>query len=108
CPGNMPPFLASVPGYVYARQGDTLYVNLFVASTAEVEMGGGRKVKLVQETRYSLDGAVRVTVSPHRPGRFIVIVRVPGWARGEAVPGDLYRFADVSDDKVTLRVNGRP
>jgi len=108
CPGNMTRFLASVPGYVYARQGDTLYVNLFVASTAEVEMGGGRKVKLVQETRYPWDGAVRMTVSPDRAGRFNVLVRVPGWARGEAVPGDLYRFADVSDDKVTLRVNGQP
>ena len=30
CPGNMTRFLASVPGYVYAQQGDTLYVNLFV------------------------------------------------------------------------------
>ena len=32
CPGNMTRFLASVPGYVYAKQGDALYVNLFVAS----------------------------------------------------------------------------
>ena len=39
CPGNMTRFLASVPGYVYAQQGDALYVNLFVASTAEVEDG---------------------------------------------------------------------
>jgi len=107
CPGNMTRFLASVPGYVYAKQGDTLYVNLFVASTAEVEMGGGRKVKLVQETRYPWDGAVRITVSPDRAGPTKVQVRVPGWARGEAVPSDLYRFADASDQKVTLRVNGQ-
>ncbi|HEY6548279.1 MAG TPA: glycoside hydrolase family 127 protein, partial [Vicinamibacteria bacterium] len=107
CPGNMTRFLASVPGYVYAQRDDTLYVNLFVASTAEVEMTGGRKVKLVQETRYPWDGAVRLTVSPDREGRFSVNVRVPGWARGEAVPSDLYRFADASDEKVTLRVNGQ-
>jgi hypothetical protein len=107
CPGNMTRFLASVPGYVYAKQGDSLYVNLFVASTAEVEMDGGRKVKLVQETRYPWDGAVRMTVSPDREGRFAVHLRVPGWARGEAVPSDLYRFADGSDEKVTLRVNGQ-
>ena len=108
CPGNMTRFLASVPGYVYAKQGDTLYVNLFVASTAEIEMDGGRTVKLVQETRYPWDGAVRIRVSPDREGRFSIQVRVPGWARGEAVPGDLYRFADGSDEKVTLRVNGQP
>ncbi len=108
CPGNMTRFLASVPGYVYARQGDALYVNVFVASTAEVEMADRRKVKLVQETRYPWDGAVRITVSPERAGRLEVRVRVPGWARGEAVPSDLYRFADASDEKVTLRVNGQP
>jgi DUF1680 family protein len=107
CPGNMTRFLASVPGYVYAKQGDTLYVNLFVASTADIEMDGGRKVKLVQETRYPWDGAVRIKVSPDRAGPFTVNVRVPGWARGEAVPSDLYHFADASAEKVTLRVNGQ-
>jgi DUF1680 family protein len=108
CPGNMTRFLASVPGYVYARQADTIYVNLFVASTAEVELEGGRKVKLVQETRYPWDGAVRITVNPGQEGRFSINVRVPGWARGEVVPSDLYRFADASDQVVTLRVNGQP
>ncbi len=107
CPGNMTRFLASVPGYVYARQGDSLYVNLFVASTATVEMDGGT-VRLVQETRYPWDGAVRIAVSPDRERRFKVQVRVPGWARGEAVPSDLYRFADRSDEEATLRVNGQP
>ena len=29
CPGNITRFLASVPGYVYAHSGDTLYVNLY-------------------------------------------------------------------------------
>jgi len=108
CPGNMTRFLASVPGYVYAHQADALYVNLFVASAAEVEMDGGRKVKLVQETRYPWDGAVRIVVSPDREGPLTLNVRIPGWARGEAVPSDLYRFADKSGEEATLRVNGQP
>jgi DUF1680 family protein len=108
CPGNVTRFLASVPGYVYAQRDDTLFVNLFVASTAEVEMAGGRKVKLVQETRYPWDGAVRLTVSPDREGTFELRVRVPGWARGQVVPSDLYRFADRYDDPAVLRVNGQP
>jgi DUF1680 family protein len=108
CPGNVTRFLASVPGYVYAQQDETLFVNLFVASTAEVEMAGGRKVKLVQETRYPWDGGVRLTVSPDREGPFEVRLRIPGWARGEAVPSDLYRFADAPGEKPTLRVNGQP
>jgi DUF1680 family protein len=106
CPGNMTRFLASVPGYVYAQQGDALYVNLFVASTADVKMDGGRTVGLVQETRYPWDGTVKITVRPDQARRFTMNVRVPGWARGEALPSDLYRFADTSSEAVTLKVNG--
>jgi uncharacterized protein len=65
-------------------------------------------VKLVQETRYPWDGAVRLTLSPDREGPFEVRLRVPGWARGEAVPSDLYRFADQAGEKPTLHVNGQP
>src|SRR6185295_6038711 len=104
CPGNMTRFLASVPGYVYAQQGDAIYVNLFVASTAEVATDGG-VVNLVQQTRYPWDGTVKITLRPAQSRSFALNVRIPGWARGEAVPSDLYRFADVSNEPVTLRVN---
>src|SRR6185369_11944452 len=94
CPGNITRFIASVPGYVYAQQGDALYINLFVGSTADIKMDNGRTVKLTQETRYPWEGAVKMTVNPDRRGSFTVNVRIPGWARNEAVPGELYRFVD--------------
>src|SRR5204862_8125985 len=90
CPGNITRFIASVPGYVYAQQGDKLYVNLFVASTAEIAMDNGRKLKLTQDTRYPWDGAVKMTVTPDQPGKLAINVRIPGWARNEPVPSDLY------------------
>jgi len=109
CPGNITRFVASVPGYVYAHQADRLYVNLFVASTATVEMDGGPTVTLTQQTRYPWDGHVRITVSPDTPGTFALHVRVPGWARGEPVPSDLYRFADAPPVQApALWVNGEP
>jgi uncharacterized protein len=107
CPGNMTRFLASVPGYAYAHKGDTVYVNLYAAGTADVKLDDGRTVTVVQETRYPWDGAVKLTVSPNRAGAFAVAVRIPGWARGEAVPTDLYRFADTGGPAATLQVNGR-
>lgn len=107
CPGNITRFIASVPGYAYAQQGDNLYVNLFVASGSEIELDNGRKVNLTQETRYPWDGAVRITVNPDRTARFKINVRVPGWARNEAVPGNLYRFEQPINDAVTLKLNGK-
>ncbi len=106
CPGNITRFLASVPGYVYARQGDTIYVNLYAGGTAKVETATDRAVTLVQDTRYPWDGSVRITVTPDHPRRFAIKVRVPGWARDEPVPSDLYHFMDASDERVSLTVNG--
>jgi uncharacterized protein len=106
CPGNMTRFLASLPGYVYAQQGDRLYVNLYVASKADVKMDDGRTVAVVQDTRYPWDGRVRLTVSPSAPGPFTLYVRVPGWARDEPVPSDLYRFADTTKEPVALKAAG--
>ena len=108
CPGNITRFMASVPGYVYAQQGDNLYVNLFVGSTSEIKMDNGRTVKLTQETRYPWEGNVKMTVNPDKSGNFNINVRIPGWARNEAVPTDLYRYIDKVSDPVTLKVNGKP
>jgi DUF1680 family protein len=99
-------FLPSLPGYVYAVRGNDVFINLFVGSTAEVEVAGAR-VKMVQETRYPWDGLVKIRFEGDLPAGLALLVRVPGWARGEVVPSDLYRFLDATDEKAALRVNGR-
>src|SRR3954447_2087836 len=105
CPGNITRFMASVPGYVYAKRGDELFVNLFAAGTADVDLAAG-KVRVEQQTRYPWDGAVRIALRPDRARAFTVNVRIPGWAREEPVPGNLYRFLDKSAAQPTLKING--
>src|SRR5262249_38314699 len=94
CPGNITRFLASVPGYAYARQGDDIYVNLFAAGTPDLDSGEGRRVKLTQRTRYPWDGHVKLTVAPNRTRTFAIKLRIPGWAQEQVVASDLYRFAE--------------
>lgn len=107
CPGNVTRFMASVPGYAYAHRDDRLYVNLFVAGKATLKMAD-QTVTLKQETRYPWDGAVRLTVEPEQSGKeFTLAVRIPGWARNEPVPSDLYRFMQENAERPTLKVNGR-
>jgi DUF1680 family protein len=108
CPGNITRFMASVPGYVYAKSRSTIYVNLFAAGTADVRLDGGRRVTLRQDTRYPWDGRVRLTVTPDRAAAFTIDLRIPGWARNEPVPSDLYRFLDRVTDPVVVKVNGAP
>jgi hypothetical protein len=107
CPGNITRFMASVPGYIYAQRGDALWVNLFVANTAEIKLDNGRNLKMKQETRYPWDGAVKMTVSPETEESLTIHVRIPGWARNEPVASDLYRFAVDSPDAAILKVNGK-
>jgi len=107
CPGNITRFLPSVPGYVYAQRGDRLYVNLFVASSADIKLDNGRSVKMTQETRYPWEGSVKMTVNPDQAGKLAINVRIPGWARNEPVPSDLYKFADTVSERAVVKVNGK-
>ena len=107
CPVNVSRFMPSVPGLQYAVHADQLHVNLFAAGTAETDVASTR-VKLTQETRYPWDGAVKLTVAPEKPADFTVRVRIPGWARSQPVPTDLYRYTDKLQPEVSLTVNGQP
>lgn len=108
CPGNIARFLPSLPGYVYAVQGDQIYVNLFVEGSVEIELGDGRTVRLSQEAAYPWEGKVMIAIAADTADQFTLNVRVPGWATNEAVPGDLYRFVDEIDEPVEIKVNGLP
>ena len=110
CPGNITRFMPSVPGYLYATQGDAIYVNLYAAGAADIEMPGADNVYIGRTTRYPWDGAVKMTNRRAiAPRRFAVHLRIPGWARNQPVPSDLYRFTDEIDvPPATVRVNGVP
>ena len=97
--------MPSVPGYILAHTDDTIYVNLFVDSTANISLGRN-VIRVVQQTEYPWDGKVRITVQPEKATAFSVCVRIPGWARNEPVPSDLYSFFRKSGEMWTLKVNG--
>ena len=108
CPGNITRFMPSVPGYLYATRGDSVYVNLFAKGTANIDLPGGA-ITIDQDTRYPWDGAVTMTIRPKQARRFAINVRIPGWARNEPVPSKLYVYTDeINVPAATLRVNGSP
>ena len=106
CPTGLSRFLPSLPGYQYAVAGNTVYANLFIAGRAEIPMTDG-PVVIEQETSYPWDGAVRFTVGVPGPRRMRLLVRIPGWARGEILGGRLYRFQRPSPQTACLNVNGQ-
>ncbi|HEY3739507.1 MAG TPA: glycoside hydrolase family 127 protein, partial [Bryobacteraceae bacterium] len=109
CPSNITRFMPSIPGYVYAKTSDAIWVNLFMSNEAKIDMGATAGiVRVTQDTRYPWDGAVKMTVEPEHPAKLTIHVRIPGWARNEPVPGDLYHFANRARTNPVLKVNGKP
>ncbi len=107
CPPNVARFLASFGSYVYAQDDGGIYVNLFVGGKTRVD-GHGRRVELRQTTEYPWKGDVAISVKPDAPADFALHVRVPGWAREQPVPSELYRYKDGAGLPYTLSVNGQP
>ena len=68
----------------------------------------GGTVGVTQETAYPNDGRVRLTLSPERPQRFALRLRIPTWTRDRFVPGELYRYLEGEPVEWTVRVNGQP
>lgn len=106
CPANLARLMEQLPGLIYATRGDTLFVNLFIGSTAKANVAG-KPVVIRQQTRYPWDGMVRIAIEPDQPTEFALNIRVPGWAQNKAMPSDLYRFADSLPDTARVTVNGQ-
>jgi DUF1680 family protein len=96
CPTNMLRLLPSLPGYIYAQKDHELYINLFISDSARLTMDG-QALTVIQENNYPWDGKLAFTLQPAAPRSLTVKVRVPGWARGEAMPTPLYSFAAMPD-----------
>lgn len=106
CPTNLVRFIPAVPGYVYAQKDDKLFVNLFMSSTINLTIKD-KSVKLVQQNNYPWDGDLLFTVNPASPLNFTICMRIPGWARNEEMPSDLYRFQKANNDSVCIKINGK-
>lgn len=107
CPTNICRLVPSIPGYMYAQKDNNIYVNLFISGSAQLTLGKNQ-VELVQQNNYPWDGDLQITVNPKTKSSFAVLVRIPGWARGEAIPSDLYSFQNNSSAKTIIAINGQP
>jgi len=79
-------------------------VNLFVESKGTIKIGKN-SVNVRQQTGYPWSGNVKITIEPEKEAEFAVHIRIPGWARNEPVPSDLYSFLNPSKENITLKVN---
>lgn len=105
CPTNLIRFIPSIPGLIYSKTNDALYVNLYASNDASFKLGK-TDLQISQQTSYPWNGKVAIAVNPKKESKFTLKLRVPGWARNEVLPGDLYTYKKASTQKTTITVNG--
>ena len=69
CPPNLARLVSSIGEYAYSEENDVLFINQYMSSETD-------KVRI--ETDYPWDG--RISLSIKRGGRFVLALRIPGWA----------------------------
>ncbi|MBC8083756.1 MAG: glycoside hydrolase family 127 protein [Hymenobacter sp.] len=106
-PTNLARLFPSLPGYVYAQQDNDVYVNLFISGTTDLVVKK-QPVRITQQHNYPWNGDLKFTLDPRSAADFNLLVRIPGWARNEALPSNLYSFATPSNQRVSIKVNGKP
>lgn len=107
CPTNLIRFIPSIPGLIYSQNKNTLYVNLYASNTAKVTLEN-TELAITQQTNYPWNGKIALTVAPKNTATFTLKLRIPGWARNQVLPGDLYHYSPTSTAKTKVTINGIP
>ena len=100
CIGNIPRTLLSLPTWIYLKDSDSIYVNLFIGSTVKIEDVAGTTVEMVQVTDYPWKGEVSITVNPQDEKKFSVKVHVPNRQVSQ-----LYKAEPDADGITSIKVN---
>jgi hypothetical protein len=106
CPSNLSRFIPSMPGYIYGVRDNNLYVNLFAANTATIQVNG-KDVTLEETTEYPWNGDIAIKVLQNKAKTFNMMVRIPGWVLNKVVPSDLYSYSDDILGGYEVSVNGQ-
>lgn len=103
CPTNVIRFVPSIPGLIYSKGNNELFVNLYASNVADINLNGN-PVKITQRTSYPWNGTVHMTVDTE--AEITVKFRVPGWSRNVVLPSDLYAYTAPNKAQPTLSING--
>jgi len=107
CPSNLSRFIPAVPGYFYAQKNDVIYSNLFGANKTSFSVGK-KNFEIDQITNYPWEGKIKYIITAQQNVDFTLKIRIPGWAKGHPVPGDLYSYLGNNQEQIRVFVNHEP
>ena len=79
CPPNIARLLGSLGQYIYAKNENDLWINLYVGGKVETTIADDTSLCITQDTDYPWSGDVKLTVNPEKPIKFNLNLRIPTW-----------------------------
>lgn len=105
CPANIARLVSSVGDYIYGKSENGVWINLFIGSNTKIPFGKDT-LSVNMSTNYPWSGKIKLVFEPTRLLRRMLYIRIPGWSRNQAVPGDLYVVKDSIRLQPTITYDG--
>jgi DUF1680 family protein len=105
CPTNLIRFIPYIPDLIYAKQDDSIYINLFMSNKVSIPLHG-KNIEISQETDYPWSGNITVNVKPVKNQIFTLKLRIPGWVSNQVTPGSLYSYKNKPTESYRVLLNG--
>ena len=106
CPTNIARLIPQVSGMAYTYDANNIYTGLYMGSATSIPVMGSN-VNIRQITKYPFEGKVRFEISPDKPEKFTLNLRIPTWAGKQFVPGELYNYINENEAPVKIKLNGK-
>ena len=87
CPPNIARTLASMGQYIYGRDEECIYLNLFISNDAVINVGE-KEIKVSMETKFPYENVCRVSVSNVPEDGIKIAIRKPDYASDYQVAVD--------------------
>jgi hypothetical protein len=84
CSGTLPQVACDYRLLAYFRDGDGIFVNLYVPSRLRWTTSDGAQLTLAQSGDYPLDGKITMRLRASRPSTFAIRLRIPAWSSGSS------------------------
>lgn len=86
CPPNLARVLAQSKEYAYSIAKDSVYLGMYGASKASIQLENGADFELIQETDYPYEGRIRLSItSVKNDVSSNLHIRIPGWVENGSI-----------------------
>jgi DUF1680 family protein len=102
CPTNLSRYILEMSEYAYMLSDDAVWLGVYGASEARLQLKCGAAFTLRQETGYPWEGAIRFKVRDAAPGNpFTLKLRIPGWLESGSLAVGAVKLALTAADADT-------